>query len=64
MRGKKKLFQVQSSSEEEDPVSVDDRNDEDEDEEGPYIHLRVVYQKLKSLRVSSEEKKGRVHTFT
>uniref|UniRef100_A0A164Z0G5 SCD domain-containing protein n=1 Tax=Daucus carota subsp. sativus TaxID=79200 RepID=A0A164Z0G5_DAUCS len=62
----KKLFDEQSSSEEEDPISVDDHNDEDEedqqeedeDEEAPLIHSLRASQKLKSLRVSREEKKG------
>lgn len=65
----KKLFDEQSSSEEEDPISVDDHNDQDEEqqeeeeeEEAPLIHSLRASQKLKSLRVSREERKGRTST--
>lgn len=62
----KKLFDEQTS-EEEDPISVDDHNDQDEEqeeeeEEAPLIHSLRASQKLKSLRVSREEKKGRTST--
>ncbi|KAL8090435.1 hypothetical protein AgCh_039773 [Apium graveolens] len=63
----KKLFDEQISSEEEDPISVDDHNDQDEEEEeeeeeAPLIHSLRASQKLKSLRVSREERKGRTST--
>lgn len=65
MKHGKKLFDEQNSSEEEDPISVDDHNDqeeeeqeEEEEEEAPLIHSLRASQKLKSLRVSREERKG------
>ncbi|KAG5514285.1 hypothetical protein RHGRI_035629 [Rhododendron griersonianum] len=60
----KKLFNEQSSSEEEDAISVSDKDAQDEkqqeedDEEAPLIHSIRSSSKLCSLRVSREENKG------
>ncbi|KAG5514343.1 hypothetical protein RHGRI_035679 [Rhododendron griersonianum] len=60
----KKLFNEQSSSEEEDSISVSDKDAQDEeqreedDEEAPLIHSIRSSSKLRSLRVSREKNKG------
>lgn len=60
----KKLFDEQSSSEEEDSIHVSDKDaqdeeqQEDDDEEEPLIHSIRSSSKLRSLRVSREENKG------
>lgn len=64
----KKLFDEQSSSEEEDSISgsdqdagVEEKQEEDE-EDAPLIHSLRASSKLRSLRVSKEDKRGQTKT--
>lgn len=61
----KRLFDEQSTSEEEESISASDHEDvhdeekqDEEDEEVPLIHSIRSSSKLRSLRISREEKKG------
>lgn len=62
----KRLFDEQSTSEEEESISASDhedvhdeeKQDEEDEEEVPLIHSIRSSSKLRSLRISREEKKG------
>lgn len=64
----KRLFDEQTSSEEEDSISGSDQDagveekEEDDEEDAPLIHSLRASSKLRSLRVSKEEKRDQTRT--